>query len=703
MVGCMADQPTSAQPSGEPAPAAPSPFHSLDDYVAIPRVTGLVLSPDGTRIVCPVQTLNKERTKHVTSLWYVDPDGEQPPRRLTRSVNGESAPAFLSNGDLLFVSKRSELVKDVPDDKKPDDETPALWLLPATGGEARFVAQAAGGVTGTLTAKDARAAFALADVLPGPAADDAQRRKARKEAGVSALLHETMPVRNWDHDLGPDEPRLFAVDLATDLAAETPSELRDLTPTPGRGLDDAGIAVSPDGTRIAVGWRTQLGRGFDGRSLVLIDAKTGEQRMLKEAEVIDGQRKHNYDQPAFSPDGRSIVCVDETDGSFDFSPAVTLRIFDIDSGADRDLTPDFPLWPANPVFSVDATAVYFVADELGRSPVFKVDVESGELTRLTDDGAYTNLQVAPDGRHLFALRATIEQPPTPVRLDVGAVDQQAVVLPSPGAVAAVPGRVAEVHTTAEDGALLRGWLVLPEGASTDQPAPLAVWVHGGPLMSWNAWSWRWNPWLLAARGWAVLLPDPGLSQGYGDEFIQRAWGKWGPVPFADLMALTDVATARSDVDESRTALMGGSYGGYMANWVAGHTDRFKAIVTHASLWTLEHFTGATDHPAYWMLEWGHPLERPERYELNDPSRHLHAIKTPMLVVHGDKDYRVPIGEGLRLWTDLVHRGVEAKFLYFPDENHWVLKPGNAKVWYSTVFAFLDHHVLGEPWVRPDLL
>ncbi len=699
MVGCMADQPSLAQPSGEPAPAAASSFHSLDDYVALPRVNGLVLSPDGTRIVCPVQTLNKERTKYVTSLWEVDPDGEKPPRRLTRSVNGESGPAFLPNGDLLFVSKRSELVKDVPDAKLPDDETTALWLLPATGGEATFVAQAAGDIAGALTAQDTPVAFALANVLPGPAEDDGKRRKARKEAGVSALLHETMPVRNWDHDLGPDETRLFAVELG----AENASTLRDLTPAPGRGLDDAGVAVSPDGGKLAVGWRTPLGRGFDGRSLVLIDAKTGEQRMLAQAEVVEGQRKHNYDQPAFSPDGRSVVCVDETDGSFDTSPAVTLRIFDLDSGAARDLTPDLPLWPASPVFSADSTAVYFVADELGRAPVFKVDVESGELTRLTDDGAYTNLQVAPNGRHLYALRATIDQPPTPVRIDVTAADQQAVPLPSPGAISGVPGRVEEVHTTAEDGAMLRAWLVLPEGASADQPAPLAVWVHGGPLMSWNAWSWRWNPWLLAARGWALLLPDPGLSQGYGDEFIQRAWGKWGPVPFADLMALTDVTVARSDVDDSRTALMGGSYGGYMANWVAGHTDRFQAIVTHASLWTLEHFTGATDHPAYWMLEWGHPLEQPERYELNDPSRHLHAVKTPMLVVHGDKDYRVPIGEGLRLWTDLVHRGVEAKFLYFPDENHWVLKPGNAKVWYETVFAFLDHHVLGEPWVRPELL
>jgi dipeptidyl aminopeptidase/acylaminoacyl peptidase len=703
----MADQPsTGTQPDGDPAsaPPPPTPFHSLDEYVALPRVNGLVLSPDGSRLVCPVQTLNKDRTKYVTALWDVDPEGRRPPRRLTRSTNGESSPAFLPNGDLLFVSKRSDVVKDGDDDKKkPDDEVAALWILPAGGGEARHVVEAPGGIEGVLVAKDAGTVLVTASVLPGPADDDAERRKARKEAGVSALLHETTPVRHWDHDLGPDQSRLFVVEGAVSDGGSV--SLRDLTPDPGRALDESGIDVSADGTQVAISWRSPLGRGHEGRSLTLINIVDGERRVLAESHLPGGAGdfKHNYDEPAISPDGRSIVCVDERDASYDTSPALTLRIFDLETGASRDLTPDFPLWPTAPVFSPDARSVFFVADELGRAPVFKVDVESGAVTRLTDDGAYSHPQPAPDGRTLFALRAMIEHPPTPVRIDVDAVDQKAAELDAPGQLAGVPGRVEEVHATAPDGALVRGWLVLPEHASPEAPAPLALWVHGGPLMSWNAWSWRWNPWLLAARGWSVLLPDPGLSQGYGDDFIQRAWGQWGPVPFADLMAITDVTVARSDIDDGRTAMMGGSYGGYMANWIAGHTDRFKAIVTHASLWTLEHFTGATDHPAAWELEWGHPLDRPERYQLNTPSRHLRSITTPMLVVHGDKDYRVPIGEGLRLWADLVHQGVDAKFLYFPDENHWILKPGNAKVWYQTVFAFLDHHVLGEPWSRPELL
>jgi dipeptidyl aminopeptidase/acylaminoacyl peptidase len=381
-----------------------------------------------------------------------------------------------------------------------------------------------------------------------------------------------------------------------------------------------------------------------------------------------------------------------------------LRLIDAASGDGRDLLPAFPLWPHNPVFSADSSVVFFTANECGRSPIFRVDVESGIVVKLTAAGAYSSVNVAPDGRELFALRADIDRPLTPVRLAVDVADQEPVVLQGPGGpLPQLPGRVEEVETVAPDGARVRAWLVLPAEASADRPAPLALWVHGGPLMSWNAWSWRWNPWLLAARGWAVLLPDPALSQGYGDEFVQRGWGNWGPVPFADLMAITDTVIARDDIDGSRTAAMGGSYGGYMANWIAGHTDRFQAIVTHASLWTPDHFTGVTDHPWAWEQEWGDPLERPDRFELNSPHLHVAAIRTPMLVIHGDRDYRVPIGEGLRLFSDLVRHGVDVKFLYFPDENHWVLKPGNAKVWYETVFAFLDHHVLGAPWIRPDLV
>jgi dipeptidyl aminopeptidase/acylaminoacyl peptidase len=224
------------------------------------------------------------------------------------------------------------------------------------------------------------------------------------------------------------------------------------------------------------------------------------------------------------------------------------------------------------------------------------------------------------------------------------------------------------------------------------------------LASWNAWSWRWAPLLAAARGYAVLLPDPALSTGYGLEFIARGWNSWGGKPYTDLMSITDAVVARPDIDESKTAAMGGSFGGYMANWVAGHTDRFRAIVTHASLWAMDQFGGTTDSSEYWQR-----IFTPEAMMENSPHRFVGSIRTPMLVIHGDRDYRVPIGESLRLWSELAEHHAAGdgstvhRFLFYPDENHWILKPQHAVVWYQTVFAFLDQHVHGADWQRPELL
>jgi dipeptidyl aminopeptidase/acylaminoacyl peptidase len=261
--------------------------------------------------------------------------------------------------------------------------------------------------------------------------------------------------------------------------------------------------------------------------------------------------------------------------------------------------------------------------------------------------------------------------------------------------------VERLLATADEGVEIGSWLVLPDDA--DGPVPLVVMIHGGPLGTWNTWHWRWNPTVLADRGYAVLLPDPALSLGYGYDFIARGWGRWGDEPYTDLLAAVDAAVAHEAVDAERTAAMGGSFGGYMANWVAGHTDRFRCIVSHASLWNLEAFHGTTDTGLVWEREFGDPYLDSSRYHDHSPHRFVGEIRTPMLVIHGEHDYRVPISEALTLWTDLSRHGVDARFLYFPDEHHWVLKPQNARLWYQTVLAFLDEHLRGHDFERPDLL
>jgi dipeptidyl aminopeptidase/acylaminoacyl peptidase len=441
-------------------------------------------------------------------------------------------------------------------------------------------------------------------------------------------------------------------------------------------------------------WRAPEPHGEHRATLVVL--KGGERTEL----LADPD--HEYGAPVLSPDGSLVACTRTRRSTPNQPEDSRLVIAPLDGSAEpRDVAPGWDAWAGGPRWSPDGSALLVTADEQGRRPVFRVDVATGAVVRLTaDHGHYTDLQVSADGASVYALRDAVDAPPAPVRLDTTTPDQQPVLLQGPPTAPAPPGRLTEVTTTATDGTPLRSWLVLPEG---EGPHPLVLWVHGGPLGSWSGWSWRWCPWLLAARGYAVLLPDPALSTGYGLDMVRRGWGDWGGAPYTDLMALTDAALEHPAVDPARTAAMGGSFGGYMANWIAGHTDRFAAVVTHASLWDLEQFGPTTDAAHYWTREM-----TPEMAVANSPSRFADAITSPVLVIHGDKDYRVPIGEGLRLWWDLVSRAkdpeaVPHRFLYFPDENHWVLTPQHAKLWYETVLAFLGHHVLGEPWETPELL
>ncbi|MEQ4208748.1 alpha/beta fold hydrolase [Actinopolymorpha sp. B9G3] len=689
-----------AEAGQDPVADPATPFHDLDHYVALRRLTGMWLAPDGGQLVAAVQQLAPDRKSYLSALWRIDPYGDRPARRLTRGASGETSPAFLPDGSLLFVSKRPHAESE--GSKESDDEKPALWLLPAAGGEARAVATRPGGIAGVAVARAAGTLIVSASALPGAKTpdDDAERRKDRKDHAVAAILHEGYPIRHWDHDLGPDEVRLFAAErpLAGDAEEDEPVDLRDLTPEPGRALDEASYDVSPDGNTLVTTWGVRLPRGDVRAELVAVDTATGERR------VLGGDQAYEYGEPQISPDGQWVACVRHLRSTTEAPADKTLWLVPLTGGPGRDLTPELDLWPTGPRWSPDGSVLYFVADELGRAPVFALEVDTGDIRRLAADAAYTNLSPASDGRSLYALRTSIDTPLAPVRLAVDREDQTPTFLRGPDEAPAVPGHVSQVRTEAADGTPLRAWLVLPSGASSDTPAPLLLWIHGGPLGSWNTWSWRWNPWLMAARGYAVLLPDPALSTGYGREFVKRGWGRWGAEPFTDLMSITDAACARDDIDEQTTAAMGGSFGGYMANWVAGHTDRFKAIVTHASLWALDQFGPTTDVAAYWYREL-----TPERALANSPHMFADRIRTPMLVVHGDRDYRVPIGEALRLWWELSYRhegepdDFPHRFLYFPDENHWVLSPQHAKVWYDTVHAFLAWHVHDEPWARPDLV
>lgn len=657
-----------------------TPFDDLDDYIALPRVGSLAVSPDGTRVVTTVAELNDKRTEYVTAVWELDPAGSQPARRLTRGAKGEASPVFTADGDLLFLA-----VRPTDDDDKPPA---ALWRLPGAGGEAYEALALPAGVEAVRAAREADVAVVRAPMLPSARTvdDDRRLREARKDNKITAVLHTGYPIRRWDKDIGLSHPRLFSLGVG----GEGPT---DLTDSPAGALREAEFDVSADGRFVVTTWQQPAAGAAQRSVLMRIDTATGERTVIADEPDAD------LWSPAIAPDGSAVAYLRESYSTPEKAPRITLGCMRF-GGQHETVASEWDRWPASLTWTRDGSALIVTADQDGRCPVFSVGLADGAVTQLTfDDYAYTDVTAAPDGV-LYALRSSYAAAPHPVRIDADGTVTELPCVPAPR----LPGQLTEVDATAPDGTRVRSWLVLPDG---DGQAPLLLWIHGGPLSSWNAWSWRWNPWLLAARGYAVLLPDPGLSTGYGQDFIQRGWGAWGGAPFDDLMAATDAACAHPRVDAGRSAAMGGSFGGYMANWVAGHTDRFDAIVTHASLWALDQFGATTDSSYYWVRE----MTR-EMAATYSPHRYVDQIRTPMLVIHGDKDYRVPIGEALRLWYELLtdsglpagEDGTSAhQFLYFPSENHWVLSPQHAKVWYQVVTAFLARHVLGEDVELPEVL
>ena len=440
-----------------------TPFHDLDHYLTIPRISGLAMSPDGRRLVTTVATLDDKDTEYRSALWEIDPAGTRPARRLTRSAKGETGAVFAADGTLYFISER-------PDPEKPDpDPVKALWAVPSDGGEARLALSRAGGISGLLAAREANAVFVTAPVLAGSTdeGDDEARRKARKDKKVAAILHTGYPVRYWDADLGPGQPRLFAVEAAPGdgpgrpgtVDAVPPATLRNLTPDAGNGLREADVVVSPDGKTLYSSFVRPLADADSRTVLVAVDVASGTTRVLLDTAGM------SYFPGPVSPDGRTLAVLSETDTTPERAPEVRLHLLDLaaDDGALAPLAEGWDRWPHPAAWLPDGSALLVTADEDGASPVFRIDVATpaasnpaGEPVRLTSDAAaYSAVVVSPDGRSAYALRSAYEFPAEAVRIDLagGGVTR----LPAPAERPAYRGRLERVETTTGPaGGRLRG-------------------------------------------------------------------------------------------------------------------------------------------------------------------------------------------------------------------------------------------------------
>ena len=658
--------------------------YTVEQHIALKRVSAIASSPDGAWLAVALQRLDRDGAKYVSDIWKVPTDGSDP-TQLTRGDSKDAAPCFRRDGALAFLSNRQ------PNEVKADDDADKrmqVWLLPAASGEAQQLTDEPLGVDSFKFAKKADRMIVLASALAGVEPDkQRETAKDRDKKGSSARHFRSQPVRHWDHWLHENENManthviLYSSDGKTRI---------DLTPDARREMSvEPGFDVSPDGKQVAVTWQSAGDDRETDTAIALIDVESKKMR------IVGAATNSNTESPLYAPDGKTlaVICVTR-------SPTIvirpTLTLIDAASGSMREVAKDFDAWPQIGAWSADGKHLIVGADIAGHVPVLTIDVASGKAERITaerEGGSHSDLSVLADGR-IVGIRSTFLEPPEAFVVTAKPASPPQTLARLSGFDYPDWAEVEGMTAKSTDGVDVQYFVMKPKTAQGKSPTLL--WIHGGPIgMTADAWHWRWNPLLAVAHGYIVVQPNPRGSSGFGQPFVQGIWGNvWGDQCYKDLMAVTDAVAARADVDADRMMAMGGSFGGYMTNWIGTQTQRFKCLITHACVTTMAQFTGTTDHPAWWYLEMGgeDPYADPAAYDRYAPIRHIKQWKTPALIIHGEKDYRCPIGESLNLFEALQYHGVPSEMLVFPDENHWIMKPRNIVAWYETVLGFIKRHL-----------
>jgi dipeptidyl aminopeptidase/acylaminoacyl peptidase len=647
---------------------------TAEQLVHLGRVTSVAASPDGTWLAVAVQRLDaKTESKYVSDLWRVPLDGSDPVQ-LTRHRWNDHSPKFMADGSLAFLSNRPTGAGD--DDH---EERAQLFAMRAWGGEPVCLTDEPLGVLSFEVASDSDVFAIMAPVLLGVAHDEQRETlKERQEKGPSALLYDRMPVRFWDHWLPNHVPHLVVY---------ADGERTDLTPESDGDLFNASYAISPDGSWISLHPTEQGPDRIDDERAEIVDVSTGDRRVLAQRE------RAWFGSPCISPDGSRIAMVRHVrrDGEYGKDELI---VVDVETGEQQLLAEDFDGWLRPQSWTPDGSEILATAAWRTHAPVFAVDAEAGGVRRITAEasgGSHSSIVwVAGDEPHVAGVRSTVLDAPEPFVCPFREGAEPRVIANLSGF--SGDFAVAESHLVeSTDGTDVQYRVVRPKGESS---GVTLIWIHGGPISDWgDIWHWRWNVLCAVDQGHTLVLPNPRGSTGFGQEFVEGIWNnEWGGQCYEDLMAVADDLAARDDVDPDRMVAMGGSFGGYMTNWIGTQTDRFACLITHASIFDVSAFHGVTDLPAWWAFTFGvDPYEERDEFDRHSPLAHVGEWRSPTLIIHGEKDFRVPVGEALALFEALKFHDVDAKLLIYPDENHWILRPKNIVSWYESVFDFIGEY------------
>jgi dipeptidyl aminopeptidase/acylaminoacyl peptidase len=667
------------------APAATAqeshPF-GVGDLLAMERVSDPQASPDGAWVAFTLRTTDLEANKGRTDVWIAAVDGSSVRRMTTDPANDWNARWSADGSSLFFLSTRGGSAQ--------------VWELPLEGGEARQRTRLPLDVENLAVFPTGERLVLTLDVYPDAATleETAKRDEERTKGGVQARVYDSLPVRHWDAWEDGKRSHVFVWSLATPDAP--PVDLMkgidaDSPTKPFGGGEE--IAIAPDGSEVVFAYKAAGREAVWTTNVDLWSAPADGSRPPRNLTAANPALDN---LPAFSPDGRWLAHVAMTRPGYE-SDRQRIVLIERASGARRVLTEGWDRSASEVVFSSDGRTIWTSADHLGHHALFGVSVEDGQVGTIAAEGH--NTSPCPAGKWLVWLRDDLRSPAELVATMHGGVPATPVTRINAARVAAARTGEPEPFTfTGAHGDEVHGWLVRPAGFDQAKRYPLAFLIHGGPQGSFgNHFHYRWNPQVYAGAGYAAVMIDFHGSTGYGQAFTDSINRDWGGAPYEDLMkGLDHVLERHPFLDGSRVAALGASYGGYMINWIAGHTERFRCLVNHDGVFDDRSMYFETEE--LWFPEWEHggpPWQHPERYAAFDPQAHVEAWKTPMLVVHGARDFRVPESQGLAAFTALQRRGVPSKLLHFPDENHWVLKPKNSVLWHETVLGWL------EQWTRAE--
>ncbi|MBA3804892.1 MAG: S9 family peptidase [Acidobacteria bacterium] len=664
----------------------PKRAFDVNELLKLRRVSDPQLSPDGKWVAYTIADPNVAANRSVTQIYLVAVAGGEP-KALTSGDASTSSPRWSPDGKRLAFTTGGQ-----------------IWTMEAsTGGGRRQVSYISTGAGDPVWSPDGKMIAFTSDISPECGDDDCnKRRDAETDASkVKAHLVDRLLFRHWNAWKAGKRTHVFVV--ATDAA--TPAVARDLTPgdfdAPPFSLGGPpDYAFSPDSTELAFARNTEKVEATSTNNDIFVVPVAGG-----EAKRITGDNPGADQSPQYSPDGRFIAYRSQQTAGFE-SDRWRLMLHDRRTKGMRELLPRYDAHVEGFTFAPRSDFIYFVSGERGRQPIFTVSVADGSMRKLVE-GSNDDVQISKDSSRLVFTRSTASAP-TEIYMGClncaglfgGGGSQGQQVTHTNDAFMKRFGlrRAEELTWDGAGGTKIAGWLVKPPDFDAKKKYPLVVLIHGGPQGAWNdSWSYRWNPQVYAAQGYVVFLPNPRGSTGYGQQLTNEVTGDWGGRAYTDIINGVAHVAEMPFVDKSNIAAAGASYGGYMVNWILGHNEdprvHFKTLVSHAGVFNLTSMYGVTEE--LWFPEWefkGTPWDKPELYEKWSPHRFAKNFKTPTLVIHGELDYRVPVGEGLQLFTYLQRQGVESKLVVFPDEGHWILKPANSQFWYTTVLEWLDAHL-----------